>query len=360
MPPKTRQAAAQNNVKSQQPKKQQDDQDDQQAGDRDNKGQADEATSPEPGEKRKADDIAEEPVEDSNAGEDTIEPDAKKQKKITASSSASNSKQETVKWLLSKSAFDLAFPTLPEGHGEIDWDPASRRKVPPAEDAGKADADAEDNNGNKPLLTYPDSSLTPFQNLVAALILSKPLSHRLGMRTINTLLNSPFGLRTAADLDEAGFEGRRKVMWEARTQHKEKTASQLGDLVEGVREINGSVEGLEDLAGLRKQLADIKVEEAQQKVKSVLEKGIKGVGPMGVSIFLRRVQGDWEEVFPFADERSLEAASEFGLVSGNDGAEELAELIEGDREKFVRLLDILVGIQLEKKMDEALKMVKHA
>lgn len=305
-----------------------------------------ESPSPDPGSKRTTTDTADSP--------------SKKPKK------ASNS---TVEWLLGSEAFDLAFPTLPEGHGEIDWDPASRRKVPPAEDAGKqSDKEAdtkslenEDGDGDTKLLTYPDSRLTPFQNLVAALILSKPLSHRLGIRTITTLLNPPFSMRTLEDIDEAGFEGRRKVMWEARTQHKEKTATQLGDLVEGVREVNCGDADLEGLKGLRKEIKGLGTKEAQMKVEEMLTGAIKGVGPTGAGIFLRRVQGEWHEVFPFADARATDAALEFELLEKNgdkppQAALNLAKLVDQDRDKLVRLLDVLVGLSLEKKIDEGRRL----
>ncbi|KAJ3941089.1 uncharacterized protein N0V96_008966 [Colletotrichum fioriniae] len=312
------------------------------------------------------------------------EPDTKKSK--------TEDTKTTVDWLLSDEAFSLAFPSLPQGHGEIDWDEGQHRKDPPPENAGKktntskaskdkGNDDSHDDNYDKtPRLTYPDSTLTPFQNLVAALLLSKPISHRLGLRTINTLLNPPFGLRTPQDLDEAGFEGRRKVMWEARTQHKEKTAVQLGDLVEGVRKICGGDGGdgdddekedgeektkeegdegdVEKMTALREMVKGMEVEEAQKKVEKELTDGIKGVGPTGAGIFLRRVQQEWEEVFPYTDKRALEAAVEFGVINEGDGAKELADAAAGDRGKFVRMLDVLVGIQLEKKMEEALKMAR--
>ncbi|OHF04137.1 hypothetical protein CORC01_00476 [Colletotrichum orchidophilum] len=333
------------------------------------------------------------------------EPDTKKTKTQDANAA--------VEWLLSKEAFSLAFPALPPGHGEIDWDKGSHRKEPPPENAGKrkpvnktGDDDSKESNSDKnnnnndnneedndddeeaPRLTYPDSTLTPFQNLVAALLLSKPISHRLGLRTINTLLNPPFGLRTPRDLDEAGFEGRRKVMWEARTQHKEKTAVQLGDLVEGVRKIcsEGEDDGgqkeeehdeddddeakaakkeeeekegdIEKMTALRQMVKGMKPKEAQEQVEKTLTDGIKGVGPTGAGIFLRRVQEEWEEVFPYADKRAVEAAVEFGVIGEGGGARELADAVSGDRGKFVRMLDVLVGIQLEKKMEEALRMVR--
>lgn len=124
------------------------------------------------------------------------------------------SQDALVKWLLSDEAFELANPDIPQGQGEVDAEPGEPAKTPPPEEAGKSDGQHSDQE----VLSYPASRLTPFQNLVCSVLLSKPISHRLGLRTIRTLLNPPFGLRSATDLDEAGYEGRRKVMWEARTQ----------------------------------------------------------------------------------------------------------------------------------------------
>lgn len=258
-----------------------------------------------------------------------------------------------IDWLLSDEAFSLANPPPETGHGEIDLPSGSAGKTPPAE---LPSSDKQKGPGG--LIIFPSSHLTPFQNLVAALTLSKPLSHRLGHRTIQTLLNPPFSLRTLSDLDEAGYEGRRKVMWEARTQHKEKTASQLGDLVDGIREICGNPEKEEDLSemtGLKSQLSEATPEAAQEKLRGILTK-IKGIGPGVVSVFLRRVQGDWEEVFPYADDRGLKAAVQFGLISEGEGAEKLSGTVGGDRGKMVRLLDVLVGLGLEKKIDEGLEL----
>jgi len=253
---------------------------------------------------------------------------------------------------LSDEAFNLANPEVEAGHGEADWKAGEGAKTPPPEDAGKH-ATSDDK-----ILRYPHSDLTPFQNLVSACILSKPLSHKLGMRTIQTLLNPPFGLRTLKDLDEAGYEGRRKVMWEARTQHKEKTAAQLGDVVDGIRELCGEKDDdkeLDHLEGLRDQIKDLKsATEVQEALVKKLTT-IKGIGPGVASLFLRRIQGDWEEVYPYADDKGLKAARTFGLITEKEGADELAGKIGKDRKKFVRLLDTLIGIELEKKVDEALK-----
>ena len=147
-------------------------------------------------------------------------------------------------------------------------------------------------------------------------------------------------------------------MWEARTQHKEKTAGQLGDVIDGIRELCGEKDDdkeLDHLEGLRDEVKDL---ESPKEVQEALVKKlttIKGIGPGVASIFLRRIQGDWEEAYPYADDRCLGAARQFGLIEEKDGPDALAEKVGEDRQKFVRVLDTLIGIQLEKKMEEALK-----
>lgn len=56
---------------------------------------------------------------------------------------------------------------------------------------------------------------------------------------------------------------------------------------------------------------------------------MKGVGEMGVNIFLREAQAAWEEVYPFADKRTLDMAKQRGLPSKS--AKELAEQCGDDR-----------------------------
>ena len=89
------------------------------------------------------------------------------------------------------------------------------------------------------LVTYSSSCLTPFEELACAVILSRPISHALGLRSIRTLFNKPYEFRSPRALREAGVEGRRKALDEARTQHKQKTADELGGLADAVIETIG-------------------------------------------------------------------------------------------------------------------------
>ncbi len=66
---------------------------------------------------------------------------------------------------------------------------------------------------------------------------------------------------------------------------------------------------------------------------------------MAVNIFCREAQEAWEELFPFADDRTLKLAAEHGLP---DDAAKLAELVDNDKHKFVRLLAALIRSNLRK------------
>jgi len=81
---------------------------------------------------------------------------------------------------------------------------------------------------NSPHRTYASSTFSPFEELVCAVILSRPISHALGVRSIRTLLNAPCEFTTPKAIREAGAEGRREALDIAKTQHRQKTADELG------------------------------------------------------------------------------------------------------------------------------------
>lgn len=66
---------------------------------------------------------------------------------------------------------------------------------------------------------------------------------------------------------------------------------------------------------------------------------------MAVSIFCREAQEVWDEMFPFADDRTLRLAKEHGLPAT---APELAKTVGNDKHQFVRLLAALIRADLRK------------
>lgn len=294
-----------------------------------------------------------------------------------AGSSDEDDARKKVERLLSDEIARWAYPEVPKGHGEVDWPDEKRVKKAPQPSSGKRETtgegkkEAENDEGGKRkvdegLRTYRSPDLTPFEQLLCAVLLSKPISHTLGLRSIRTVLSPPYSFGTPKALDEAGNEGRREALWEARTQHKEKTAEQLGSLVEGVRKLTETDDedrAIQLAALLEHAKAANGHREAVDTVRDIITQNIKGVGPTGADIFLRQVQRHkgWECVFPFADHRALDVAARLGLLTDSKdeeaGAKRLASLVGQDRTKFVALLDILIGLDLEKKTDQVVKLL---
>ena len=117
------------------------------------------------------------------------------------------------------------------------------------------------------------------------------------------------------------------------------------------------------------------------QMSDLITSNVKGIGGMGINLFCpsgtrgraddpdRRLQAypDFEFVYPFADDRSLEACEEFSLPA--DTAEELAEVVEKHREAlnigsdeadlrkaYAIVLDRAVALSLERLVGAAKKV----
>jgi hypothetical protein len=203
------------------------------------------------------------------------------------------------------------------------------------------------------------TTFSPFEHLLTASLLSKPLSHMLGMRSTRTLLNPPFSFNSAKAIAEAG----EKRVWEAlevaRTQHRQKTASYVIQMAEHFAD-------------------DPNLKRVKQDPVSEVQK-VKGIGKTGAELFCRRVQclDGWDGVFPSADGKSLEACKEVGLdvkdaedldqvmerevdwtQVGNMGLENpLSELRKEQKQRlaFVLVLERAIGASLEGKLQDVRK-----
>ena len=166
-------------------------------------------------------------------------------------------------------------------------------------------------------LTSP-SNFTPFEHLLSSHMLSKPLSHTLGMRSIRTLLNSPFNLNTPQAIVDAGQDRVYEALESAKTQHRQKTAEYV---------YNMAKEYVDDEKMY--ELAVAANEEGPQGVVRHIDGSVKGMGKMGAELFARRVQaceGWGEAVWPFADEKSLSCLKECGVdVETGDDLQRMLE-----------------------------------
>ncbi|KAL9016213.1 MAG: hypothetical protein Q9185_006442 [Variospora sp. 1 TL-2023] len=210
------------------------------------------------------------------------------------------------------------------------------------------------------LRTYSASAFTPFEELICAVILSRPISHALGLRTIRTLFNEPYEFTTPKKIRSAGFEGVIKAVNEAKTQHKQKTAEELVMLADALVEHLGDGEDDVSLERVRKECGF-----EWEKEREMLKSHIKGLGKTGLDIFARRIQAQWPNLYPFADQRTLSGLQKLGLPESAKGLQKFlddhwnefnVQDLEGDedekkRRAFVRVLERAVGVNLEGNAD---------
>ena len=236
----------------------------------------------------------------------------------------------------------------------------------PCADLTRPDDEEEDLNSRCDVRTYSNTPLNPFEELLCAVILSRPISHRLGLRTIRTILNAPYNFNGAKALKDAGDEKRLKSVYDARTQHKDKTAAQMGTMADAVLD-NFTASDDKDGTQMGKLLADSG--DDMDKASSALKEHIKGLGMTGLEIFFRRVQWLWTSAYPNIDGRTADSLRVLGLPQ--DG-QELVDLIkkhwkdvkssdlagkdeeEKRRRAFVLILERATGAQLEHKIDAVL------
>jgi hypothetical protein len=213
----------------------------------------------------------------------------------------------------------------------------------------------------KDVITYSSQLLTPFEELLCAVILSRPISHRLGLRTIRTVLNAPYSFRNAVTIKTAGPKRVLRALEVARTQHKDKTAEEIALLADAV----SNNDWHNDLSRLRSQCKN-----AVESEREVLRRSIKGLGKIGLDIFYRRVQWQWDETFPFIDARTQAVLKKLGLPRRAEGIEKMIEVwwnelgIEDGsdyspevkrRRAFVMLLERALGADTGKRIDEVLE-----
>jgi hypothetical protein len=168
-------------------------------------------------------------------------------------------------------------------------------------------------------LTSP-TSFTPFEHLVTAHLLSKPLSHKLGLRSTRTLLNAPFSLNTAEKIVKEGEKRVWEALEEAKTQHRQKTAAYIHGMAESY-----TADGGEAMYKLSEEANNDGPQGVIQHIKAT----VPGLGQTGGEIFCRRVQcvdGWGDALWPYADEKSLSSLREIGIPV--DTAEELQSAIE--------------------------------
>jgi hypothetical protein len=105
-----------------------------------------------------------------------------------------------------------------------------------AEDLCLPDEEVQDIKSRGSIRTY-SSVMNPFEELRYAVILSRLISHRLGLRSIRTILNDPYNFTSAEAVKNAGSKQHYQALLDAKTQPKGKTAEQIGQIASVVLEM---------------------------------------------------------------------------------------------------------------------------
>ena len=176
-----------------------------------------------------------------------------------------------------------------------------------------------------------------FQHLYMSLLLSARISAGNALEATRALIEA--GLTTPQKMARATWQQRVDVItWHGYKRYDERTSTMLGDTAELLlNKYEGDLRKLRDAAE-----RDVKREHA-------LLQEFSGIGPVGADIFLREVQLVWDEAFPYADKKVLQAARHLHLPG--DG-EELSKLVP--RKDFARLTAALIRTALEKDYDDVL------
>lgn len=135
-----------------------------------------------------------------------------------------------------------------------------------------------------------------YQLLVLAHLLSARISSDIAVAAARALFDA--GMRDPRRMAEATWQQRVDALGQGGyRRYDERTATQLGEAAELVnREYGGDLRRMREAGGPKKLLPEI-----------------KGIGPAGVNIFLREVQGVWPEFAPYFDRKALEGAERVGL-----------------------------------------------
>jgi hypothetical protein len=179
-----------------------------------------------------------------------------------------------------------------------------------------------------------------YQWLIASLLFSARIAADQAQSAAQALFEH--GWRTPKKMAEVTWAERVKVLNRAGYARYDESTSRY------IAETTGLL--LERYGGDLRRLRD--AAERDPKRERQLVKQFKGIGDVGADIFFREAQLAWDELYPFADRRALDAAR--GLRLGSS-ADDLADLV--DRRVLPRLLAALVRVDLADEADEVSRAV---
>jgi endonuclease III len=183
-----------------------------------------------------------------------------------------------------------------------------------------------------------DTPWALYRWLCAATLLSARIGADIAMQAARALADQ--GWTSAQKMADTSWEQRTRTLNQAGyARYDESTARMLGDTAQMLLEkYRGDLRRLRDAAG------------RDPGRERALLKECKGIGEVGADIFCREVQVAWDELYPFADRRALDAAGRLGL---EEDAARLAKRVS--RKDYPRLLAALMRTALAKDYDEVLR-----
>ncbi len=172
--------------------------------------------------------------------------------------------------------------------------------------------------------------------LISAMLFSTRISHNVALRSARVLFER--GWTTPEKMAASTWEQRVRALDEGGyVRYDERTSRMLGETSQMLIDMyQGDLRKLREVAG-----------RDPTRERKLLDQ-LKGVGEVAVNIFFREAQLAWRELYPFADQRTLECAKALGLPADPS---RLATLVRG-RRRFARLVAALIRVQLEHKLDE--------
>jgi hypothetical protein len=180
-----------------------------------------------------------------------------------------------------------------------------------------------------------------FRWLCASILLSARISGEAAMSAARALADQSW--TTAPKMAASTWEQRTRTLNRAGyARYDESTSRMLGDTTGMLLEKYGG-----DLRKLREEAARDPAAERR------LLKECKGLGDVGVDIFFREAQVVWDELYPFAGRRDLDAAARLGLEKD---AAALAKRVS--RYDFPRLTAALVRVGLAKDFEKVIEQAK--
>ncbi len=169
-----------------------------------------------------------------------------------------------------------------------------------------------------------------FQWLIVALVCSARIAASQAIKAAEALFDQQ-GWRTPQKMAETSWQDRVDVLNQAGyARYDESTARYIGETTALLMDAYGG-----DLRKLREAANG-----DSQTLRELL-KQFKGIGEVGADIFCREAQLAWQELYPFADKKALDAAAKLHLPT-RAGA--MAELVP--RRDLPRLLSGLVRADL--------------